>query len=147
MPNPAPKRTPAEQRRDETLQRNTLEIIGIPLGCPYRACRRHRRCGFVTGADRTPACLAHLSPEARALHDRLLAAARTRFENLHDLVSAHVRATVARDLEGVAVSEIVRLAQPRGHWLHASLPFWRDFAHSAQALKRGDGKDGGNGNG
>ncbi|OBZ93810.1 hypothetical protein ADU59_19100 [Pararhizobium polonicum] len=121
-------------------------MIGIPLGCPYSACRRHRRCGFVTGADRTPACLVHLSPEARALHDRLLAAARKRATDLHGLITAHVRATVAGDVQALAVSEIVRLAQPRGHWLHASLPFWSNFALSVQARRQDQKKDGGNSN-
>ncbi len=151
MPNPAKPAaastaTRAEQHLDEALQCGTVEMLGIPGAiCPHRACRRHRRCGFILSTDRSPACLAHLMPEARAFHDRLLAAARTQVADLQNAVSAHIRATVADDPQMLAVSEIVRRVQPRGHWLHAALPFWGKFARSLQALKRGNGKDRGNG--
>ncbi|OJF90731.1 hypothetical protein [Pararhizobium antarcticum] len=114
-----PARDP--QERLIILRQRTVEMFGLPGdACRHAVCRRSARCRSVTPAG--PDCLAQLGADEKAFFKRILTVAAGFDGAPSALTTCYVQ--YADDPFLMLVADIVRRAQPRGHWLHQALPFW-----------------------
>jgi hypothetical protein len=109
------------ERRRTALRQRTIEMFGLPGDrCADPACRRRGRC--LSSAPQGPACLNHLTPGEQKFYKRLLDHCQWADDNHLHFLQHYIRGV--DDAFLMLVGEIVRRAQPRGHWLHAALPRW-----------------------
>lgn len=118
-------------RRAATLRQRTIEPFGLPGDrCPDPACRRQGRCR--SSAPQEPECLRYLSPPERTFYKRLLGTCVWADNDPLHFLGHYIRGA-GKDPYLALVGEIVRRAQPRGHWLHAALPAWHRMATGHRA--------------
>lgn len=120
--------TPTEEAtRRLILAQRTVEMFGLPGDrCADAACRRRGRCRSV--ASQGPACLRHLDAGSLDLYQRLLDIACWGDAEPIALLGRYCK---RNDPVMRIAGEIVRRAQPRGHWLHVALVSWARDCHGA----------------
>ncbi|WP_426236066.1 hypothetical protein [Pararhizobium sp. DWP1-1-3] len=109
------------EQRQTALRQRTIEMFGLPGDlCTDPACRRRGRC--LSAAPQAPDCLRLLDAAGQTFYRRVLRTCQWADDAPLHFLSHYIGAI--DDPYLALVGEIVRRAQPRGHWLHASLPWW-----------------------
>ncbi|CAN7469824.1 hypothetical protein [Pararhizobium sp. LjRoot238] len=116
-----PAKPTASDLREAALPPRIVEMFDLPGDlCANPACRRKGRC--LGRSPQGSACLDRLGPGDRKLYRRLLDTCLWADRDQLHFLYHYIRAV--DDPYLWLVGEIVRRVQPRGHWLHRSLPWW-----------------------